>query len=68
MTISESDLENKAKEPKKVRTDEGFIEERSVDELIKADRYKAAQGVLRVPFGMTIARTKPNSTTGGPFK
>lgn len=68
MAITQTEIEDKAKEPKKVRTDEGFVEERSVDELIKADKYKNAQAVMRVPWGLSIARTKPNSTTGGPFK
>ena len=63
MTISQTDVEDAGKGPKRVRTDEGYVEERPVDELIKADQYaatKAAQGA--VPWGLRIARTKPPGT------
>jgi hypothetical protein len=47
--------------PKRTRTAEGTVEERTVDELIKADRYNNP-GPDAVPWGIRIARTKPPST------
>lgn len=48
--------------PAMVKTDEGFIKERSVEEAILADQYEAAKEVSLPPWGMRIARTKPFGT------
>lgn len=48
--------------PKRTRTAEGTVEERSIADLILADRY-ANPPPDAVPWGMRIARTKPPSTT-----
>jgi hypothetical protein len=47
--------------PKKVRTVEGMVEERSVDELLKIKA--ATDPVAPVPWGMRVAKIKPPSTT-----
>lgn len=63
MTISETDVETLAKKAKRVRTEEGTVEERSVDELIKADQYSNQKSASEaVPWGMRFARTKPGGT------
>ena len=60
MTISSSDIEEAGKAPKKVVTDEGSVEEKSVDELIKADRYNSASTIGDAPLhGLRVSRFKP---------
>lgn len=60
------DILELASSPKRTRTAEGTIEERSVDELIKADQYLAAQQAGgAVPWGIRLARGKPGSSIGG---
>lgn len=57
------DIATLAKAPRRTRTVEGTVEERSVSDLIKADQYIASQtAVNAVPWGMRIAKTKPPST------
>jgi hypothetical protein len=49
--------------PKKIRTDEAMVEERSVDELIEADRYHLEKNsATHAPFGLRIARSVPRGT------
>jgi hypothetical protein len=59
-----SEIEDLARSPKSLRGEEGAVEERSVDEVIKADRYVKASSsaVDSVPFGLRIARTVPGGT------
>lgn len=60
MTISNTDIENAGKAPKKVVTEEGSVEEKSVDELIKADQYANSKQVGDNPLhGLRISRCKP---------
>jgi hypothetical protein len=60
MTISQSDIEDAGKAPKRVTTDEGTVEERSVSELIKADQYaKANQAGDNPLHGLRVSRFKP---------
>lgn len=56
-----STLAELALAPKRTRTAEGTVEERTVDELIKADRY-LNPAPDAVPWGIRIARTKPPSS------
>jgi hypothetical protein len=51
-----------AKSPRRTRTVEGTVEERSIDDLIKADRYAKAADLTTVPWGIRTARTKPPGT------
>jgi len=60
MTISEGDVEDRAKAPKRTSTEEGTVQERSVDELIKARNY--TEQPSKPPYGMTFARTRPPSS------
>lgn len=63
MTISQTDIEDAGKDPKRVRTEEGTVEERSVQELIDADRYGQTKAAAdAVPWGLRIARVKPGGT------
>lgn len=63
MTISQSDIEDLAKSPKRVRTEEGAVEERSVDDLIKADQYgNLSSASDKPPWGIRFAKTKPRGT------
>lgn len=59
------DVISAANGPKSMRTAEGSVEERSIDELIAADRYAAAKAAAdRVPWGIRIARTQPAGING----
>lgn len=62
MTISTTDIEDQAKNPKSVRTDEGRVEENTVNDLIKADQYGTQKSSPFVPWGLKIARAKPSGT------
>ena len=63
MAIDEDKITEMAEAPKSVRTDEGRIEERPVDDLIKANNYnKSVAAADRVPWGLRMARTKPGGT------
>ena len=59
MTIESSDIETLAGRPRKLVGDEGSIEEKSVDELIKADTYSKAASATAPPFGLRVAKAKP---------
>lgn len=48
--------------PRRTRTVEGTVEERSIDDLIKADRYLKQQTIESTPWGVRTARTKPPGT------
>lgn len=56
MAIEASDIETQAEAPAKVTTDEGTVEERSIGELIKADRYNRTAAISAAPFGLKCAR------------
>lgn len=60
-SVAATDLETLMLSPKRTRTAEGTVEERTVDELIKADRYNnpAPDGA---PWGIRVARMKPPSS------
>lgn len=63
MTISDDNIEELAKAPKKTVTDEGSVEERSINELIEADKYNKANAIGDSPLhGLRVSRCKP----GGP--
>lgn len=65
MAIESSDIETTAEGPKRVQqVGEGMVEERDVDELIKADRYNRSGSAVNPPWGMRIARAKPSGTLG----
>lgn len=60
MTISQQDIEDLGKAPQRVTTDEGTVEERPVNELIKADQYAAAKQVGDEPLhGLRISQFRP---------
>lgn len=63
-SVSMTDIMELAKSPRRVRTVEGTVEERSVRELILADQYTAGKAAPNAPpWGMRIAKSKPGSTT-----
>lgn len=63
MPLDSDQIDNMASAPKRTRTDEGTVEERSADDLIKLDQYSQAKANgNKVPWGMTVARTKPGGT------
>lgn len=60
MAISSDDIEDAGKAPQRVTTDEGTVEEKSVDQLIKADKYSKASQIPDNPLhGMRVSRCKP---------
>lgn len=59
----EIDILEMATVPIRTRTVEGTVEERSINELIKADQYtQAKDAVDKVPWGIRISRIKPGGT------
>jgi hypothetical protein len=50
------DIRAAANNPIRTRGDEGEVQERSIDELIAADRYAAAQDVTGPPYGMRVGK------------
>lgn len=62
------DFAGLANAPKRTRTEEGTVEERTIDELIKADQYLKQQVADGAPWGIRVARAKPGSTTPGPSR
>jgi hypothetical protein len=64
MAIEPEDVADLAATPKRVRTDEGTVEERPISEQIEAVKFtKAAEATSNgPPYGMRIARTMPPGT------
>lgn len=52
-----------ATSPRRVRTDEGTVEERPFEEIIRADQYVNPQ--QSAGWGIAFARAKPSSALGG---
>mgnify|MGYP001579814019 CR=1 FL=1 len=60
MAITQSEIEEQAKAPKRTMTDEGTVEERRIEDIIKADEYGKAQSVGDVPLhGLRVSQFKP---------
>lgn len=63
MPLSDEQIDDLLSAPLKTATDEGTVQERSADDLIKLDKYAASKAAIeRVPWGLRIARTKPGGT------
>jgi len=62
MAITQADIDALALSPKRARTDEGSVEERSVDDLIKAQQASASAVPEYVPWGIRIARHRSGGT------
>ncbi len=61
--MADIDIETASGKPAQVSNDEGHVRERTIKELIEADQYnKARSSIVKVPFGMTIARVTPRGT------
>lgn len=60
--LTAEEIADLARAPRRTRTAEGTVEERSIADLIKADQHLAAKAADTVPWGMRIAKTKPPST------
>ena len=56
--VTSTEITDLGKSPQRVTGDEGTVEERSVDELIKADRYASAKDTTSVPYGIRAARIR----------
>mgnify|MGYP003332645182 CR=1 FL=1 len=59
MPLDDEKVDELASAPKRTRTDEGTVEERGADDLIKLDQYASHKKNNQVPWGMKVARTKP---------
>lgn len=60
---TEIDIIAAASGPKRMRTDEGSVEERSISDLLLANKAGALAAVQdTVPWGIRIARGKPGGT------
>ena len=60
ITIS---IKEAAERPLMMRTEEGTVRERDMDEIIAADRYASASAATEAPFGMRVARIKSGGST-----
>lgn len=60
--VTVADIMELAKSPRRTRTVEGTVEERSIRELILADQYASGKAATSPPWGMRVAKTKPGST------
>lgn len=57
------DIVGMATAPIRTRTVEGTVEERSINELIRADQYAANKDAASaIPWGIRIGRTRPGGT------
>jgi len=62
-TPTDVDIVDAANSPKRMRTDEGSVEERSIDELITAKDYIDADGSLeKNTRGIRMSKIKPGGT------
>ena len=60
MSFTDSEFEELAKAPRKVETDEGTVTERSIKELIDADKHLNELNAPDEPLhGLRISRCKP---------
>lgn len=70
VTTNPTPLQNLATSPQRVRTDEGTVEERPIDQLLQADVYNRLDAPLQnVPlgryfFGIGIASVRPPDSLG----
>jgi len=63
MALDDDKIQELAEAPIKSRTDEGYVEERSAEDLIALKREgEQATSLQAVPWGMRVARSKPPST------
>lgn len=56
--LTPDEIEQRALGPKRITGDEGTVEERPIQELIDADRYKASREATSAPFGIRFGRMK----------
>jgi len=48
--------------PKRITGEEGTVEERSVEEVIKADRYGMSKGLTKPPHGIYMDKIRYGKT------
>ncbi len=60
--ITDDQLADLGTAPLKARTDEGTVEERPVDDIIRARRELQQGNVDGTPWGIKFARVKPGGT------
>ena len=60
----ETTIERLAVSPRRVRTDEGTVEERPADDIIKLDQYTNPIPAAGPPWGIGLARFRPGSALG----
>lgn len=60
MALDQDKIEELAEAPRKVETEEGTVSERSMDEIIKADKYLKSNSAPDGPLhGLRISKFKP---------
>lgn len=51
--------------PKRTTTEEGTVEERTVNELVKGDQYSSVKATVdQSPFGIRFAKIRPGNALG----
>lgn len=63
VTAESIDVVAEVNRPLMMRTEEGTVRERNIEEIIAADRYNKSNAATEVPYGMRVARIKPGGTT-----
>lgn len=61
--ITSEDIVDAALGPKRITGDEGTVEERGIDEVIKADKYNESKQATKPPYGMRCAKIRFPGTT-----
>lgn len=62
-TAGSIDIVSAALGPRRMKTDEGFIEEHKLQDLIEADRYSSQKdGSEAPPYGMRVAKLRPGGS------
>lgn len=59
MPLTQQELDDIARAPKRTRTDEGAVTERDIKDLIMADQYSTGANNKKPPHGLRISQTKP---------
>jgi hypothetical protein len=60
--LSDEELDDRVRAPKRVSGDEGTVEERDADQTIQLDVY--SKSASKPPYGMRLARVAPRGTVG----
>ncbi len=61
--ITADEIMDMAEGPKRITGEEGTVEERAMDDVIKGDRYGLAKGITQPPYGIRMAHIRFGKTS-----